>query len=143
MPILQNGLDSRPTPSSVNGIVHICYETQAESRVNQRSPFVRTKAFICRQLFEQRYWQPLMDFQNRLTLPASSAGAEINSASSILPRGFLPTNLKKDQIIIGAVVTVRLSGGNVVFCVETIPLLPTVTRQGQTFNTRRNESATD
>ena len=109
MPILQNGSDSRPIPSTVKGKVHICYETQAESRVHQQSPFARTQGFLCRQLFEQRYWQPLMDFQNRLTLPASSAGAEINSASSILPRGFLPTNLKKDQIIIGAVVAVRLS----------------------------------
>ena len=47
-PILQNGSDSRPTLSTVNGKVHICYETQAESRVNQRSPFARTQGFICR-----------------------------------------------------------------------------------------------
>jgi len=56
-----------------------------------------------------------MDFQIKLTLPASSAGAGINSASSILPRGFLPTNLKNDQIIIGAIVTVRLSSGHAGF----------------------------
>ena len=115
MPILRNGSDSRPTPSTVTGLVHICWETQAESRRHRSSPFSKTQGFICRNLFELRYWKPLMDFQMQLTLPTSSAGAGIDSESSILPRGFLPTDLKKDQIIIGAVVTVRLSSGNAGF----------------------------
>jgi hypothetical protein len=115
MPIIRNGSDSGPTPSTVNGTVHICYETIAESRKHQHSPFARNQGFLCRNLFERSYWKPLMDLQIKLTLPAYSAGAGIDSASSILPIGFLPTTLKKDQIIIGAVVTVRLSGGNAGF----------------------------
>jgi len=63
----------------------------------------------------ENYWQPLINFQVQNTLHTSAAGAGIVSDSSILPKGFLPRDLKKDQIIIGAVVTVRLSGRNTGF----------------------------
>ena len=53
MPIIRNGNDSVPTPSTAEGKVHICYETQAESRAHQSSPFNVTKGFVCRNLFEK------------------------------------------------------------------------------------------
>ena len=71
--------------------------------------------FVIENYSKKKYWQPLINFQVQNTLHTSAAGAGIVSGSSILPSGFLPRDLKKDQIIIGAVVTVRMSGGNTGF----------------------------
>ena len=50
--------------------------------------------------------------QNPVQNPILRSAAGIVSESYILPRGFLSRGLKKDQIIIGAVVTVRMSSRN-------------------------------
>ena len=113
MPRLQSEHDLSPTPSGKTGKLHVCYETELESRLHQHTPFAYNAGFRCRELFEKKYWQPLINSQVQSTLH-TSAGA-IVSDSSILPRVFFLADLKKGQIIIGAVVTVRMSSGNTGF----------------------------
>ena len=89
----------------------MCATKQKLSLVDINIHHLHNVGFRCRELFENKYWQPLINSQVQNTLN-TSAGAGIVSESSIHPRGYL---LKKDQIIIRAVVTVRMSSGNTGF----------------------------
>ena len=46
MPRLRNELDLSPNFSCKTGRVHVCYETIAESRLHQQSPFAKTLSFF-------------------------------------------------------------------------------------------------
>ena len=67
MPRLRNELDLSPSPSCKTGRVHVCYETIVESRLHQQAPFARTLGFRCRELYEQKYWQPSIISQEQNT----------------------------------------------------------------------------